>query len=760
LDDSDVQNLEKGLKNEKVPLKTDDEVVEREEQAINPDGYSVAEQKLMKSLAEQHHFQAEVSELMNIIINSLYSNKDVFLRELISNASDALDKIRFVSLTDPDQLGNGEQSKLHIHIKADQEHKVLHISDTGIGMTKDELINNLGRIAKSGTREFVQKIHETGGDPNSLIGQFGVGFYSAFLVADKVVVTSKNNSDKQYVWESNAKDSFSVTEDPHGPTLGRGTRISLYLKEEQFGYLDQSKLENLIRKYSEFINFPIFLWASRTEEKEVEAEEPEESEEPDLDETEEEEEEEKPKKKTVKETVWEWNRMNKNKPIWQRNSSEITEDEYNEFYKSLSKDYRDPLAYIHFSGEGEIEFKSILYIPAAAPENMFDTAKTTQNNIKLYVRRVFITDEFSDLTPKWMSFVKGVVDSADLPLNVSREILQQNKSLETIKKKLIRKAIAMFQQLADDAEKSEEAKAKWDQFYNNYSTNLKLGVIEDRINKHRLSKLLRFHSSKVDKLTSLDDYVSRMKEKQEQIYYIGGQDVDTLAGSPLVERLLKRGYEVLYLIEPIDEYLAPGIGSYDGKYPMVNVGREGLKLEADQEDEEKLNEQFKDVVDFLKAHHSGKLEKVVISNRLTKSPSALVSNSWGYTANMERIVRAQALGDSKSSNLSKTAKKVMEINPRHPIIKELNQRIQADPEDPVAKDTADLLYDTAALHSRFSLDEPSKFAERIHRMMKLSLQIPIDAEADEAPEPEEKPQEEQAEQVDEEWNDEEEHAEL
>eukprot|EP01099_Mayorella_cantabrigiensis_P006242 TRINITY_DN5161_c0_g1_i1.p1 TRINITY_DN5161_c0_g1~~TRINITY_DN5161_c0_g1_i1.p1 ORF type:complete len:268 (-),score=81.38 TRINITY_DN5161_c0_g1_i1:4-807(-) len=264
----------------------------------------------MRELAEQHQFQAEVSELMNIIINSLYSNKDVFLRELISNASDALDKIRFLSLTDPDQLGEGDQSKLHIHIKADQENKILHISDTGIGMTKDELINNLGRIAKSGTKKFVQKIHETGGDPNSLIGQFGVGFYSAFLVADKVVVTSKNNSDKQWVWESNAKDSFTVTEDPKGDTLGRGTRISLHLKEEQYGYLDQAKIENLIRKYSEFINFPIYLWASRTEEKEVtpEAEESDDSEEADLDETEEEEEEEKPKTKTVKETVWEWAR--------------------------------------------------------------------------------------------------------------------------------------------------------------------------------------------------------------------------------------------------------------------------------------------------------------------------------------------------------------------------------------------------------------------------------------------------------------------
>ena len=430
---------------------TDAGVVEREEQAIKVDGLSTAEYKTLREAGEKHQFQAEVDRMMKLIINSLYTNKEIFLRELISNASDALDKIRFMSLKDKTILG--ESTDLTIKIHADKENKVLHITDTGIGMTKNDLVRNLGTIAKSGTAEFLTAVQAGSQDTSSLIGQFGVGFYSAFLVADTVIVTTKHNDDKQYIWESNAAE-FTIIEDTReGEQMERGTRVSLYLKEEAQDFLEQETIRNLVTKYSEFIQFDIYLYTSKTieeeveedkkEEEEVVVEEGETKEEDDAEEAEEEEakveeeEDESAKAKPAEgekakkeRTVWDWEVINANKPIWTRASKDVQDDEYAKFYKSFSKETKDPLAHMHFTAEGEVTFRSILFVPGEAPTNMYSDYGQKKQSIKMYVRRVFITDSFDDLLPKYLSFVKGVVDSDDLPLNISRETLQQHKLLK------------------------------------------------------------------------------------------------------------------------------------------------------------------------------------------------------------------------------------------------------------------------------------------------------------------------------------------
>lgn len=421
--------------------------------------------------AEKFTFQTEVNRMMKLIINSLYRNKEIFLRELISNASDAIDKIRLLALTDSKELETNPE--LHIRIKADKENKVLHILDSGIGMTHQDLINNLGTIAKSGTADFLAKMQDPnkakdeGRDLNDMIGQFGVGFYSAFLVADRVVVTTKHNDDKQYIWESDA-NSFSITEDPRGDTLKRGSVISLYLKDEAQDFLEEDTVRDLIRKYSQFINFPILMWSSKTVDEEVPVEEEapkvEKSEDDVEDEdakVEEDTDDNKPKTKKVSKTTWDWLLINDSKPIWTRKPAEVTEEEYNAFYKSLTKDSSEPLTQTHFIAEGEVTFKSLLYIPKIQPSESFNRYGTKSDNIKVYVRRVFITDEFNDMMPNYLSFIRGVVDSDDLPLNVSRETLQQHKLIKVIKKKLVRKVLDMIKKID---------KAAYEKFWKEFST--------------------------------------------------------------------------------------------------------------------------------------------------------------------------------------------------------------------------------------------------------------------------------------------------
>nr|WHU24048.1 heat shock protein 90 [Dinophyceae sp.] len=455
----------------------EDEAAPSEEKVV--DGFSDDDRAKMTEGAEKHEFQAEVNRLMDIIINSLYTDKQVFLRELVSNAADALEKARFHSVQDETFLGDTKD--LEVKIEHDPEAKTISITDTGVGMSKADLINNLGTVAKSGTTNFLEAMAE-GGDAN-LIGQFGVGFYSAFLVADKVTVTSKCNDDPvQHVWESSADASFTVVPDPRGNTLGRGSRVTLHLKEDAHDYLSEDKLKEASKKYSQFIQFPIYVKVKKEVDAEAEEDDDDDEEEKDeekddveaKDEEEKEEKEEKKKEKPAKKTVYEWEQVNTQKAIWLRAKEDVTEEEYTEFYKSISKDYLDPLAYTHFNAEGEIEFKSILYLPKKAPFDMMDNYWSKKSEVKLFVRRVLVAEKFDELLPRYLNFVRGVVDSDDLPLNVSREQLQQNKIMKVISKKLVRKVLELMKKLAkeeesgddedeekeDDEEKKDEEKKK------------------------------------------------------------------------------------------------------------------------------------------------------------------------------------------------------------------------------------------------------------------------------------------------------------
>merc|ERR1711937_983621 len=480
------------------------------------------------------------------------------------------------------------------------------------------------------------------------------------------------------------------------------------------GFLEERRLKDLVKKHSEFIGFPIELYVEKSKEKEV---------------TDSEEEEEKKKTKKVKEVSHEWEQLNKNKPLWMRKSEDVTNEEYASFYKSLSNDWEDHLSVKHFSVEGQLEFRALLFVPRRAPFDLFESKKK-RNNIKLYVRRVFIMDDCDELMPEWLNFVKGVVDSEDLPLNISRETLQQNKILRVIKKNLVKKCLEMF---AEIAEKKDDYK----KFYEQFGKCLKLGIHEDSTNRTKIAELLRYQTSKSgDELISLKEYVDRMKGGQNDIYYITGESIAQVSSSPFLENLRKKGLEVLYMVDPVDEYAVQQLKEFDGK-KLKPTTKEGLDI-ADEDDKKKLEElkaEFEPLTKLMKEVLGDKVEKVVVSDRMADSPCVLTTSEYGWSANMERIMKAQALRDSSMSSYMQS-KKTMEVNPSHPIIEALKDKFAADAGDSAAKDLVWLLYETSLLTSGFTLDNPGSFSSRIHRLIKLGLSIDEDSEEEEEDEKE------------------------
>lgn len=669
------------------------------------------------SPSEKFEYQAEVSRLMDLIVNSLYSNKEVFLRELISNASDALDKLRFLGVTEPELLKDAVD--LDIRILTDKDNGVITITDSGIGMTRQELVDCLGTIAQSGTAKFLKALKDSkdAGADSNLIGQFGVGFYSSFLVSERVEVSTKSpKSDKQYVWIGEANSSTYTIREETDPAklLPRGTRLTLYLKRDDKGFAHPERIEKLVKNYSQFVSFPIYTWQEKGFTKEVEVDEdPAEAKKEGEDETA----EKKKKTKKVVEKYWDWELTNETAPIWLRSPKEVSKEEYNEFYKKTFNEYLEPLASSHFTTEGEVEFRSVLFVPSVSGMGKDDIVNPKTKNIRLYVKRVFISDDFDgELFPRYLSFIKGVVDSNDLPLNVSREILQESRIVRIMRKRLVRKAFEMIQGIA-----LSENRDDYDKFWENFGKHLKLGCIEDRENHKRLAPLLRFFSSQSEnEMISLDEYVENMKPDQKDIYYIASDSVTSAKNTPFLEKLLEKDLEVLFLVDPIDEVAIQNLKAFKEKN-FVDISKEDLDLGDKNEDKEKeIKQEFGQTCDWIKKRLGDKVASVQISNRLSSSPCVLVSGKFGWSANMERLMKAQTVGDTSSLEFMRS-RRVFEINPEHPIIRTLTEACRSNPDDEEAMRAIDLLYDAALVSSGFTPENPAQLGGKIYEMMNFAL---------------------------------------
>ncbi|OXB72474.1 UNVERIFIED_CONTAM: hypothetical protein H355_005769 [Colinus virginianus] len=728
----------------------------------NPAALTQADMDTLQSTQESHQYQAEVTRLLDLIVHALYTERDVFLRELISNAVDALEKVRFMALSDSRLLE--PKSQLDVRLEFDPTAKTLSVIDTGIGMTKQDLINNLGTVAKSGTTNFLEAMAQ-GADVN-LIGQFGVGFYSAFLVADKVTVVTKHPEDEQYIWESSADAKFQVAKDPRGNTLGRGTCVTMHMKEDATEYLNDWKLKDLATKFSQFVSYPIYVRVTKTVDEEVPVEETTEEEgkaeakegkeegkeEDDVEVKEGEEGEEgkasdKPKTKTVSKQVDEWEQVNTQKAIWLRPKEEITQKDYDEFYKSITKDWSDSLAHIHFTAEGEVEFKALLYIPKRAPSDIYSSYFDKQTNIKVYVRRVLVADQFDNILPKYLHFIKGVVDSDDLPLNVSREHLQQQKILNVISKKLVRKTLETLRKLAVDSEKEREntkkelaetedeekkkelekslkEKSLFDRFYDEFARNIKLGCYEDDANRNKLVKLMRFYTSKsVDEMVPIETIVANMPEGQQSIYYAAGDSVEQLMKSPEIQIFLKKDIEVLLFTESMDEPCIQRVLDFDGK-KFVSIQKGDVKLEQTEEEKKRetlIRKDFEPLTKWWKKILGDKVMRVEVSRRLVDAPCAVVASEWGYSAHMEKMMKSQTFADPRHLKMM-MGQKVFEINPNHKFIQYFLELAQhEDRIKPRDLELATTLFEAAKLSSGFEVDNPKDIAHSIYKAIGSEL---------------------------------------
>ena len=636
---------------------------------------------------EKKEFKTEVQQLLDLVIHSLYSNKDIFLRELISNGSDAIDKLRFNALSDKKLLK--DQTDFRIKLFTDNDAKTLIIEDNGIGMTKDELEANIGTIASSGTRRFMEEIKKGNSSDNpELIGQFGVGFYSAFMVADKVTLkTRPAGSDESWTWQSSGDGSYEITE---GGREKNGTEITLSLKEDCRDYIVEFRLREIIKKYSDFVEYPILMDITR--------------EEPELDE------EGKPKEGAEKKVTITEETLNSMKAIWMRPKSEVKKDEYNDFYKHISHDYTDPFKTIHYSAEGTLEFKALLYLPSKAPFDMFQH-EGIKHGINLYVKRVFIMDNCEALVPRYLRFVKGVVESNDLPLNVSREILQEDLIIKKIEKNVTSKILTTLKGMM------KKSKEDYINFYKEFGKVIKEGIEVDPTNKDKIKDLLLYESSKTKpgEYISLNVYTERMIPDQKNIYFLTGDSRATVDNSPHLEVFKKKDVEVLFMTEPVDEFILPGFGEYSDKSLKsiaqgdIDLGTEEEKKIAEEQKKE-VTGKYKNLIKKIEESLKEDVKEVRLSNRLTDSPSCLVTDEGDINPQMERIFAAM-------NQPVPEVKRILEINPNHPVIEKMNKIFESDKKDSKVSDFSELLHNQALLTEGVAVKDPVRFSKLITDLM-------------------------------------------